>query len=120
MPKPRGRPRGRQTKPPVSLHPLEPEDALAGLMQVKPEGTEDNMAKIEQVIGTLVAADTDAKKLTLTDVGGRRADRKEYSYELGLNEAEFMDLMGYAVVCIMSDEVIKKLDAIPEPGVGGI
>ena len=29
-----------QRQPPVSLHPLEPEDALAGLMQVKPQGKE--------------------------------------------------------------------------------
>ena len=27
-------------QPPVSLHPLEPEDALSGLMQVKPPGKE--------------------------------------------------------------------------------
>lgn len=37
MPKPKGRPKGRQTDPPVSLQPLKAEDALAGLMQVKPE-----------------------------------------------------------------------------------
>lgn len=37
MPKRRGRPKGSQTQPPVSLNPLEPEEALAGLMQVKPE-----------------------------------------------------------------------------------
>ena len=27
-------------QPAVSLHPLEPEDALSGLMQVKPQGKE--------------------------------------------------------------------------------
>ena len=27
-------------QPPVSLHPLEPEDALSGLMQVEPQGKE--------------------------------------------------------------------------------
>ena len=37
MPKPRGRPKGRRNDPPVSLSPLEPEEALAGLLQVKPE-----------------------------------------------------------------------------------
>lgn len=30
--------RRKQRAKPISLHPLEPEEALAGLMQVKPEG----------------------------------------------------------------------------------
>jgi hypothetical protein len=30
----------RKRQPPVSLHPLEPEDALAGLLRVKPEKEE--------------------------------------------------------------------------------
>ena len=36
-------------QPPVSLHPLEPEDALSGLMQVKPQGKEP--AKDEEESG---------------------------------------------------------------------
>ena len=30
----------QQAKPSISLHPLPPEDALAGLLQVKPPGKE--------------------------------------------------------------------------------
>ena len=30
----------KRKRPPVSLHPLEPEEALSGLMQVKPPGQE--------------------------------------------------------------------------------
>ena len=41
----RKKPRKRQ--PPVSLHPLEPEDALAGLMQVKPERKTEGMEVTE-------------------------------------------------------------------------
>ena len=44
MPKPKGRPKGSQTEPLVSLSPLEPEEALAGLLQVKP-GKENQMPK---------------------------------------------------------------------------
>lgn len=51
MPKPRGRPRGSKTEAPVSLSPLEPEEALAGLLKVRPEGeklmSEDRMNKRE-------------------------------------------------------------------------
>ncbi|NQW24708.1 MAG: hypothetical protein HQ475_14860 [SAR202 cluster bacterium] len=38
-------PRKQQNKrqPPVSLHPLEPEDALAGLLRVKPEKAEEEL-----------------------------------------------------------------------------
>ena len=42
----------RKRQPPVSLSPLEPEDALAGLMQVKPEG-EDAMIKIGDQVEVL-------------------------------------------------------------------
>ena len=41
MPCKHDRQKDKRQKPPVSLHPLEPEDALSGLMQVKPPGTEN-------------------------------------------------------------------------------
>ena len=35
-----GKGKPKKKRPPVSLHPLEPEEALLGLMQVKPPGKE--------------------------------------------------------------------------------
>ena len=40
MPCKHARPKGKSHQPSISLHPLTPEDALAGLMQVKPPGKE--------------------------------------------------------------------------------
>ena len=50
--------RQRKRQPPVSLSPLEPEDALAGLMQVKPE-KENQMPKFKE--GDRVRISVDAK-----------------------------------------------------------
>jgi len=48
----------KKRQPPVSLHPLQPEEALAGLMQVKPEREED-MPKFAS--GDLVRVKLEAK-----------------------------------------------------------
>ena len=55
---PRKRLRQQKSKP-VSLHPLEPEQALAGLMQVKPEGKEEPMPKFKH--GDKVVISSDAR-----------------------------------------------------------
>ena len=51
MPKPKGRPRGSRNEPPVSLSPLSPEEALAGLMQVKPEEKTEDVEATEEEKG---------------------------------------------------------------------
>ena len=40
--------RRQKRQPPVSLHPLEPEEALAGLFQVKPEKGDNAMARFQE------------------------------------------------------------------------
>ena len=60
MPKPRGRPKGRRSDPPVSLHPLGLEEALSGLMQVTPE-KEKQMAIFND--GTSVRVHAEARNV---------------------------------------------------------
>ena len=68
------------------------------------------MAKIENIVGTLVSADTDTKTLELDNVNGSVGYRQGYHYELGLNDTEFTDVMELNVVCIVTDGVIKKME----------
>ena len=48
MPRPKGRPKGRRTDPPVSLSPLGPEEALAGLMAVTLESKTEEVGHTEE------------------------------------------------------------------------
>lgn len=102
----------RKRQPPVSLSPLEPEEALAGLMQVKPE-KEIEMPKIELIGGFLRSVDTDNEQLVLAiQVQPPEPETEDHTYSFDpsdFDNNQWLNLVGSFVNFTMVDNVAKKI-----------
>jgi len=99
-------------QPPVSLSPLTPEDALAGLLKVKPE-KEEGMPKISELWGILVSVDTDDHQMVVavkTVPPEPQTHEETYEYRLpGWTEEMFTEAVGFPVRLLIEDTIVVQL-----------
>jgi len=68
------------------------------------------MARIEQVFGSLQAADTDQKTLSLAVSG--QPDNRELGYNFQADKIDLLEFLGRSVVCNVIDNIAQSIEAI--------